>query len=479
MILRLIDWLILLAAIWIAWLLGRRGRGLTTWRGYFLASGKVGAGGVAATYVGANLTFTAIFLILSAEAYKRGLVVLCVPVFWIVGTFFFLWIYPNLADAMAKGLTLHGFVGERYNSSAVQKLASVWTLAAFVGTVALEFYGGIRLLKWAGLPLFANLSLALLFALLTMAFTVTGGFRGVVFADIWMDVLMLGATGALAYYVISRPLPLAAAPVAASSPASFDLAFVVGMGIIFVPFQLCLLDSWQRCSAWTKRDHSPKTWLLPGAAMLALAYSVPVLIGYQVRRAGLVLDGGRHPLEAYLNTIHLPAGVIGLVVAGFFCAVVSTADELLNCCGLTVIFDLLRTPLHKEDRTELEEARIISSGKFYTIVFGMISALAALLCLYFERSISDLAVAVFSSQVAFSLPILVAAIWPKKARGWGTAAVAGVLAAFMAGVGLVVAGWLQHDQDMVDGAPLGSLLAAVLFFSVTVAAIYLQGKSDA
>ena len=90
------DWIIIIGCVATSWLLGRKARDPSTWRGYFLASGQMGGLSVGATYVGANLTFTSIFLILSEEAYRRGLVVLCIPVFWILGTLVFVKVYPRL-----------------------------------------------------------------------------------------------------------------------------------------------------------------------------------------------------------------------------------------------------------------------------------------------------------------------------------------------------------------------------------------------
>src|SRR5713226_4054513 len=102
----ILDWTILIAIPLIAWLLGRQGREAGTWRGYFLARGNLGTTGVMSTYFGANLTFTAIFLIVSEEAYIRGWWVLAIPIFWVLGTVVFVRLYPRLRPFFEQGMTL-------------------------------------------------------------------------------------------------------------------------------------------------------------------------------------------------------------------------------------------------------------------------------------------------------------------------------------------------------------------------------------
>ena len=347
-----------------------------------------------------------------------------------------------------------------------------------MGTVALEFYGGIKLLKWAGMPLFANLSLGLLFAFICGAFTVSGGLRGIARADIFMDCVTLSATCIIGFYLINSPLPPVGTPAAVTTPpaSGFDVAFVVGMALIFLPFQVCVLDSWQRCSAWTKAGQSPKKWLIPGAVLLVLAYSVPIFVGAQLRAAGTPVPPDSHPLLAYLQAVGIPKVLIGIVFAGFICAIFSTADELLNCCSLSFLFDFLSIPLSDTSRTDAQESRLANSGRFYTGAAAALAAVIGAACIHFERKISDLAVGLFSAQVAFMIPLLIAVFRPLAAPRFSLAAISAVLAALATAVITVVAGWIKHDKDLTDMAPIFSLIAAVAFFAIPAASKLLQER---
>lgn len=471
MIFGFFDWLIFLGVPVIAWVIGSRSRGNSnSWRGYFLARGNLNTTSVAAVYFGANLTFTTIFLILSEETYMRGPWVFSVPIFWVVGTIVFIYVYPWLKPFINHGMTLHQALGGTFQSRSLQRWASLWTILAFVGTVTLEFYGGIRLLQWTHLPLFVDVSLALLLAFVVGLFTVTGGFRGIAAADIFLDIVALAGTVLLLVFMLRSDLSPTLDVVNTSSllapqPALVDnIFFAIGMGIIFIPFQLCTLDTWQRLGGWQKRNESPKKWLLSGSILLALAYCVPILIGMHVRSTGAAIPIQSHALKVFLDNAHITPGLLGLVFAGFVAAIFSTADELLNCCGLSLLFDTFQIQRDKPERSEVEEMRLVSSGKFYTTLFGFVSAMIALLAMKYGRQISDISLAVFSGQVVFTLPLIFVLFAPQLCPRLARAAMASMLFSFVAAIVAVIIGWVMNAKVICDAAPLLALSVGIITF---------------
>jgi sodium/pantothenate symporter len=465
-----IDWIIFLGVPAVAWVISQRKRQLGTWRGYFLANGTIGGAGSAATYFGANLTFTSIFLILSDEAYKRGAWVFAIPVCWLIGTLVLALIYPKIRPFIQEGKTLHQVLGKSFNSSSIQKWASLWTIVAFVGTITLEFYGGIRLLQWAQMPFFQAVSLAMFLAFVVAAFTATGGFRGVAFADIILDIVTLAGTIILLGWVYYFPVAVTSHQVISTGTQTIGLGenimFVVGMIIIFIPFQLCALDSWQRFAAWNnnnKKQTTPK-WLFIGSLFLCLAYCVPILIGITLKTHGVVVGVADHPLKVFLDSIHLPPVSIGIVFAGFLAAIFSTADELLNCCALSFLFDTIQIPRSDPKRSESQEKQIVISGQLYTGLFALVSAGLAILAIKFERNISDMAIAVFSGQVLFTVPLMLALFFPQKAMKLAKTAKWSMIAGFIGIVFLVALGWMQNDRSISDAAPIGGMLISLLIY---------------
>jgi len=430
-----------------------------------MAGGNLGATSVLSTYFGANLTFTAIFLILSEEAYQRGAVVFAVPICWMLGTFAFTGLYRRMEPYFAHGMTLHQALGSAFESAALQRWASVWTIIAFLGTVALEFYGGIRLLEWAGLPLLWSTTISFALAFVVSAMTVTGGFRGVAWADLWLDVVALAGSLLLGAEIVRHAPPNGTWIPPLKTVATLDnIMFVLAAIVIFVPFQFCTLDSWQRLGAWKNREKSPAGWLIGGAAILSVVYCVPIGLGIVVRSSNVTFGSTSHPLKAFLDQLQLPSGAVGLLFAGFVAAMFSTADELLNCCSLSLLFDTFQLSRTAQVRSESDERKLVLSGQFYTAVFAFAAAGLAAVAIAYERVISDLALAIFSAQVVFIFPLIAILFFPQRSRRLARAAMASMFAGFVVAVILVAAGWVLKEQTLTDGAPVAAFLIAGIRF---------------
>lgn len=464
-----LDWLIFALVPLGAWVLALVGKNRASmagsYRGYFLAQGQLGTGSVGATYIGANLTFTSIFLILSQESFKRGWWVTAVPICWLIGTVLFVFAYPRIKPHIMEGRTLHQTLGFVFKSSSLQKWAAFWTISAFVSTVALEFYGGILLVRWTGIPLMQAVTVALCLAFVVSAFTMSGGIRGVAIADVFLDVATFGAAAILLVQIWPFPLSdIPNHPGPATPPLGVEeVVFVASMAVLFIPFQFCTLDSWQRLLTWNKKRNSPRSWLLTGGAILAVAYLIPISIGVFVRLNELGPGDEGQPLEAALQWMKLGPGILGLCLAGLAGALLSTADELLNCTSLSLLGDYWGIEFSAE-RSQQESERLSATGKFYTAVFGFIAAALALLALRYTRELSELALAVFSAQVVFAWPLAAALISPGRAPALSRWAIWAMIAAGATSLLLVATSWILDVKDLSAGAPVAAFMVAGLVF---------------
>lgn len=156
---------------------------------------------------------------------------------------------------------------------------------------------------------------------------------------------------------------------------------------------------------------------------------------------------------------------MGLVIGGFVAAILSTADELLNCCAYALLADCLVLP---RDTNNATSARYIRSAKFYTGFFAFVAAILALLCQKAPH-ISDVFNVVAATQVVFFVPVLMALLRPQTShRYWRTALIA-MLLAFSTALISVVLGVLVGGTDgqaLVDGGPLLALLLALAVLGV-------------
>ncbi|MEN3370518.1 MAG: solute:Na+ symporter, family [Verrucomicrobiota bacterium] len=421
--------------------------------------------------MGTNLAFTGIFLILSEQAYLRGIWVLSVPLCWIIGTIVLYQLYPRIRRYTAESKTLHQALGEAFDSTDVRRLASLWTIGGFVGTVALEFYGGIRLLQWTGIPFLGVMPLALLLAFVIGAFTASVGLRGVASADIFLTGLTVVAVGIL-IWIVDQVCPFSsiveAARTTLSGPSTADnVMFAVGMVVIFVPFQICILDSWQRFAAWKRPHENQKPqWLLWTGFGLAVLFTLPVLVGIAVKTTNLPVPPDGHPFLSLLQTATLPVGVRGLLFAGLFAAMFSTADELLNCCSLSFLTDTLQVTKSPGEAPTVASQRLALSGQYYIGIFAIAAATLALLAIKYDRKISEIAVAVFSGQILFTVPVLVALFATTNAKRYGSAVKACLLSGFATVFLCVGASWISGNHLLADSAPLAGFFVSALSFAI-------------
>jgi len=287
------DWIIL-AIVPVACLALGMGRSKPTdWVDYFLARSRLSTSGTLSNYIGANLVFTAIFLVLTLEATRRGLWVLAVPIAWIIGTIWLIYIYPRLVPYLQAGHTLHQALGDAFDSGqsdwrTVRRWASLWTIAAFVGGVSLEFYGAIQLLTLAGLTALHTVTLAILLAFVCAVFTISGGLRGVSRVNYFLDAVSITGISILFYYIVAAGLnsgisfrSLATTAQLYPTPSLLDnILFVAAAMVLFVPMQICALDTWQRGVAWKERARVSGP-LIMGASCIAVVASIAIVSIYR------------------------------------------------------------------------------------------------------------------------------------------------------------------------------------------------------
>lgn len=474
--LEIIDWLIIFLVPVLALLANiyykKKNPSNPSRRNFGLANQNLGGVAVASTYIGANITFTSIFIILSQEGYKRTYWALTIPLFWLIGTFVFVRLYPRIRNFIIEGKTLHQVIGESFQSKSLKFYASMWTIIAFVLTVGLEFYGGIKLISASNVPFLSYISIGIIFIIVVGYFTAKGGLGGVAYADIILDLFTLAGISVLTAVIISfifsiftshfSPITTTDIRILASPDLAENIIFSISMLILFVPFQFCTFDSWQRLSARKEREMSPNTLIITSGLIVSICFCVPILVGMYLRQQNVFVDliNNELVLFKFLEYQKYASIFIGIVFAGFIASVFSTADELLNCCSYSFLSDALEI-----EETEGENKKYLDySYKFYVVVFCIISAILALFGLWKEKEITDIGLAVFSTQIVFILPLYFVFFKPKNAYKYEKAVKYSMILAFFSSILFVMGGWILGDKSLVEGAPIGALIIEFIGF---------------
>lgn len=113
---------------------------------FFLAANQVSSFEFANSSIGYGFQIASVSIFF-AWGYLYGFGALVNPVFWGVGIAFFALLLPRMTSYLGSGKTLHGYLGERYGSRALEVVASVVTLIAFLGTFIAELAWGSAVFK--------------------------------------------------------------------------------------------------------------------------------------------------------------------------------------------------------------------------------------------------------------------------------------------------------------------------------------------
>ncbi len=343
-----------------------------------------------------------------------GLIVLVIPLSFL----FYLMLYAKfLAPKIKefgdkyKAYTLPDFFAIRYSKKA-GIVASVVNLISFSLSLALQILGmGIFVNALTGF----NPNVATIVgALIVIAYTTVGGLRADIRTDVFQFLVMLvllfvflplviikgGGFGALQFLPSSFLLGTNFAP-----PYAILLAFLF-IGIVTFAYA----DLWQRAYAGESKKTVKKAAYISGIlAFLFLAMAV--LFG--VYGHILLPNSTSNTIISDLMTLLLPAGLYGLILAGFFAAIMSSADTVLLITGMTLVHDIYRKGMNK---VMSEEATLKLSRKV-NLILGIIALIAALLIF----NIVHLAIEAISFYVVLTPAIIFGFYWKRantKAAIW-------------------------------------------------------------
>ena len=214
----------------------------------------------------------------------------------------------------------------------------------------------------------------------------------------------------------------------------------------------------------------------PGAARLAAILLIPgvllvdavILLTAMAGRALMpeLENPGHIMLSLALDTGILPAALGALLVASILAVIVSTADSYLLSCSASLVRDVYQ----RFFRREASERVLLFAARTIVIVLTAVAFLMAL------QSSEFFAVSLFAYTIygVGITPVLVAALFWKRATTWGAVAsmVVGPAVAVTweaQGMSAVAANWM----GLPEGTAVGAVVPAVLVSAVVLVAVSL------
>lgn len=278
-------------------------------------------------------------------------------------------------------VTIAGYLKARYKSDVLVIITTLLMLVFFVAQMIGQFMGGATLIETVtGLPYWVSLAI---FAAVVIFYTAFGGFTAVVVTDTVQGVIMLIGTFLFLFYVVANLGSFEAMSVTLDTtlpgwdtmtgtgyaPGSL-LSFwvLVGVGVLGLPQTAVRGMGFKD----TKSCHN--------AMLVGTVVAGVLMIGMHVGGvwAGALAEGQTFTSTDYfIPTIVqqiMPTGMAGLFLAAPMAAVMSTVSSLLILASASVVKDLWKTYVVKDDPIKLEKFnKTLSYSSFLvTLLIGAI-----------------------------------------------------------------------------------------------------------
>jgi len=343
------------------------------------------------------------------------------------------------SDDLSRGMTFPDLLGARYGRS-VALVAAAISAVGYLGFTASQILAGAKLA--AGVFPEVGIDTALLvMGVVAVCYTVMGGIKAVIYTDTVQWLLLLTGLTLIGIPVSWQVVGGWQGIRAAVGPEMLSLANVgwrdlVNWGITIIPIWFVGMTLYQRIHACRDERSARRAWYIAGLfewpVMALMGATLGLLARVAAEQGLLAMPGGLPPAAAdpevglpLLLRHVLPVGLLGLMMAAYFSAILSTADSCLMASSGNVVLDIWG----RLRRSQPSDRFLLRFSQAVTLGLG---GLALLLAMSMD-SVLDMMLHSYAFMVSGLLvPALGALFWK---RGTPRAA----LAAMLAGGGTTVA----------------------------------------
>ena len=321
--------------------------------------------------------------------------------------------------AFAKFLTFPELF-RHYFGKRVGLIAGLISLIGYIGFTSSQLLAGAKLAGSTFDSITLNQAL-LIMGFVAVIYTVLGGLKAVIYTDTIQWIILIAGLAGIA-------IPMAWVSVggwetvqATLPPEMLRLDHVTWQQLLswaftIIPIWFVGMTLYQRIYASKDVKSAKKAWFIAGLLEWPLMAFMGVLLGMlarvavetgQMEAAGSLADP-ELGLPLLLKAI-LPAGLMGLVLASYFSAILSTADSCLMAASGNLTTDILhrwtsKLPLKKQ----------LKYSQYFTLFIGIIALLIAAV----STEVLDLMLYSYAFMVSGLLVPLLAGIYTKNHHPW-------------------------------------------------------------
>ncbi len=258
-----------------------------------------------------------------------------------------------------------------------------------------------------------------------VGYTTIGGLRADIRTDVFQFAVMLSLLIFFLPFLFVKGGGFEAIgnlPISFLSGQEFAPWYVYVVGFFFLgATNFVAADMWQR--AYAGDSSKNVKWAMKWSGVVT---GVFLLLGTLMGIFGRILIPGvsENLLVPELLHLYLPSVIYGIVIAGFFAAIMSSADTNLLLMSMTIVHDFYQKTLKRP----LTDKQTLRASRWVTFILGLAAVCVAVTIF----SVVHLAIESISFYVAL-LPAIIFGFYWKRAREnaafWST--VAGFLATFI------------------------------------------------
>jgi SSS family solute:Na+ symporter len=295
----------------------------------------------------------------------------------------------------------------------VALIAGIISAIGYIGFTSSQILAGAKLAS-STFPVLTMNQALLIMGIVAVVYTVLGGLKAVIYTDTVQWIILM--SGLL---FVGLPIALVKIGGLESIVNTLEPSFlsltsitwqeIVNWMITIIPIWFIGMTLYQRIYASKDRKTAQKGWLIAGLFEYPLMAFVGVTLGMFARVAlenGLLPGYSIHNLDAemglpvLLRTV-LPAGFLGIVLAAYFSAIMSTADSCLMAASGNILADVIKK---HNSRNGLGYSQVL------TLVVGIFALLIALKM----NSVLDLMLHSYSFMVSGMFVPVLAALFSGK-----------------------------------------------------------------
>lgn len=345
-----------------------------------------------------------------------------------------------------------------YYGPAVALVAGLISAIGYAGFTSSQLLAGAKLANGAFPAVELNTALIVM-GVVAVVYTVMGGLKAVIYTDTfqWM-ILMAGLifVGIPVSYLAVGGMEGIRSVVQPGHLTLTNISWqtIVNWGITIIPIWFVGMTLYQRIYACRDVKTAQRAWYLAGIFEYPIMAFMGVLLGLFARVAadqGMFSGVGVTGMEEIdpetglpmLIRHIMPVGLLGLILAAYFSAILSTADSCLMASSGNIVTDVLGK-LTKKPLMPKSEIRL---SQLVTLIIGV----TALLLAMSVTNVIDLMLRSYSFMVAgLFVPVIGALYWKKSsAAGAMTAMISGGVVTMVLSIYMIDFGY-GMERDIIE-----------------------------